>query len=110
MQNKIFFPIIVFILFCFPKSDFGQAPNLGIASNFALFTSVGAFNNTGATAVSGDVGTNVGAFNAFPPGVLMGQIHIADQVTAQAAINLNSAYKSLTNTSHQIIIRGIRNI
>lgn len=84
--------MIACMLLCLPQSNFGQAPNLGSASNFALFTAVGAFNNTGATIVIGDVGTHVGLFNAFPEGTLIGQIHVADPVSAQAAIDLNSAY------------------
>jgi len=76
---------------------FGQsAPNLGTASTFALFTSVGAFSNIGAaTTVTGDVGTNVGAFTAFPPGTLVGQKHVADPASAQAATDVASAYSYL---------------
>jgi hypothetical protein len=73
-----------------------QAPNLGATSDFALFTASGAFNNVGAsTVVTGDVGTNVGAFNAFPPGTLIGSRHIADAVSAQAATDVLTAYTYL---------------
>ncbi len=37
---------------------------MGAASSFALFTAVGAFGNSGATSVTGDIGTNSGAFNS----------------------------------------------
>ena len=80
-------------LLLMPIISFGQAPNLGIASSFVLFTSVGAFNNTEAlSVVTGDVGTNVGAFNAFPPGTLIGQIHVQDGISAQVAPAVASAY------------------
>ncbi|MBC7865293.1 MAG: DUF3494 domain-containing protein [Bacteroidia bacterium] len=74
-----------------------SAPNLGTASGFALFTAAGAFNNiSAATTVTGNVGTDVGAFNAFPPGTLVGQIHVADPASAQAATDVNVAYSNLS--------------
>lgn len=96
MQNKAICFMTVFTLLCLPQANFAQAPNLGTASTFAIFTAVGAFNNTGATIVTGDVGTHVGLFNAFPQGTLIGQIHVADPVSAQAAIDVNSAFSYLS--------------
>lgn len=104
MQNKAIFFITAFTLLCLPQSNFAQAPNLGTASTFALFTAVGAFNNTGATIVTGDVGTHVGLFNAFPEGTLIGQIHVADPVSAQAAIDVNSAYAYLIGLTCDSVI------
>jgi hypothetical protein len=97
MKSKIMFFIIGIVMLCYPKLNLGQVPNLGTASNFALFTAVGAFNNTGATTVIGDVGTNVGLFSAFPSGTLLGQIHVADLVSQQAAIDVNAAYSYLSS-------------
>ena len=74
---------------------FGQAPNLGTSGSFALFTAAGAFSNNGNSTVKGDIGTNVGAFTAFPPGTLVGQIHTADPISAQAAIDVGLAYSQL---------------
>lgn len=91
------FFIVTFTLLCYPILNFGQAPSLGTASGFALFTSVGAFNNVGATTVVGDVGTNIGVFSAFPPGTLNGQIYVADLVSAQAAVDLSTAYSYLSS-------------
>jgi hypothetical protein len=83
----------------------GQAPNLGATSDFALFTASGAFNNvSAATVVTGDVGTNVGAFNAFPPGILNGSIHVADVVTAQAATDVLTAYSYLDGLTCGLVI------
>ncbi len=48
-------------LLALPKTNFGQAPNLGTAANYALFTSVGSVTNSGITyltRVTGNVGTN----------------------------------------------------
>ena len=82
-----------------------QAPNLGATSDFVLFTAAGAFNNVGAsTVVTGDVGTNVGAFNAFPPGTLIGTRHIADAVSAQAATDVLTAYSYLDGLTCGLVL------
>ena len=67
-------------------------PNLGTTSTYALFTAIGAFNNTGATVVTGDIGTNAGIFSGFPPVTVIGVIHLADASTLQAANDVNTAY------------------
>ncbi len=87
-----------------PNLNFGQAPNLGAASSFVYFTADGAFNVTGASTVTGDVGNDVGDFIGFPPGTLLGNIHHADPVTAQAKIDLLAAYGYMsTITCGQVI-------
>lgn len=75
----------------FPKFNFGQTPYFGAASSFAVFSSAGAFANVGSTSVTGDVGNNAGAFTAFPPGILIGQIHNIDATSQQAADDLATA-------------------
>src|ERR1035437_4185890 len=97
MKNKNLLIIIAVALLYFPNINFGQAPTLGATSSFALFTATGAvFENTGtATYVTGDVGANVGAFNAFPPGTLVGQKHVVDPTSAQAATDVATAYSYL---------------
>lgn len=100
MKFKIFILIQALLMFLFPKQSIGQTPNLGTAINFTLFTATGAFNNGGVeTYVIGDVGTNVGAFNGFPPGTIIGQIHVADVVSAQAASDVLDAYASFSGLS-----------
>jgi len=85
-------------LFFMPTVHFGQAPDLGAAYNFVAFTAVGAFEVFGtSTVVTGDVGTNVGAFAGFPPGTLIGQIHVADEVSAAAAPDVLAAYAYLAS-------------
>ena len=97
----------VVTLLSYPQVNFGQAaPDLGAASSFALFTSVGAFNLSGPSDVSyvtGDVGTNAGAFYGFPPGTLIGQKHVADAVTAQAATDLATAYGYLSTLGGSVL-------
>jgi len=79
-----------------PGQSFAQAPALGSTSGFALFTSDGAFSNVGnATVVTGNVGNHVGQFTAFTPGTLIGQKHVADEVSTIAAIDVATAYSDL---------------
>lgn len=96
MYNKFQLIVIVSVLLFFPKINYSQVPNLGTASNFTLFTADGAFTNTGESNVTGDIGTNLGAFSGFPPGVLDGQICVADVTSSQAATDVITAYDFLT--------------
>ena len=54
--------------------------------------------------MTGDVGTNVGAFNAFPPGTLIGTRHIADAVSAQAATDVLTAYSYLDGLTCGLVL------
>ena len=85
-------------LLVFQSISFAQTPNLGTAANFALFTAVGAFTNTGASVVTGDIGTNSGALTGFPPGTVTGSIRLPASAEAiQAANDVIAAYNSLTS-------------
>ncbi len=68
---------------------------------YALFTANGAFTNTGASMVTGDIGTNVGAFGGFAPGgpgTVIGQIRLPGSPEAdQAATDVTAAYSSLSS-------------
>lgn len=97
MKKHLLFSAIIAVIPFFSKLSFGQAPDFADASGFAAFTSSGAFSNVGPSHVTGDVGNNGGAFTAFPPGVLVGQIHTIDAVSQQAAISLTSANTALVN-------------
>jgi len=88
--------MLYLMLLLTPSVSQAQGPNLGSTANFALFTAVGAFNNSGATIVNGDIGTNEGAFTGFPPGVVNGNIHVADPVSVQAAIDVTIAYGEIS--------------
>ncbi len=90
MKHNLFRLLFVCTLLYSPNIIFGQAPDLGASETFALFTASGAFNGDAATSVVGDIGTNVGAFT--PPGFLVGSIHVADPVSAQAAADVAIAY------------------
>ncbi len=62
MKHKLLCIIVAVVtLMFFSKVNSGQAPDLGTAANFALFTSVGAVTNSGIpylTKITGNVGTN----------------------------------------------------
>jgi len=94
-MTKIYISLVSFIaLYLLPTVMYAQtAPNLGAASGFAIFTGAGAITNTGTSIVTGDVGTNAGAYT--PPGILNGQSHVADATSAQAKIDLLAAYAAL---------------
>jgi len=88
--------VSIVILLFFPKVNLGQVPDLGAATGFALFTAVGAFDNDGATVVTGDIGTNDGAFSGFLPGIVDGQIHVTDLASSLAATDVDTAYTYLS--------------
>jgi hypothetical protein len=96
MKNKLLTLLTAVILFLITSVIFGQAPNLGTTSSFALFTAAGAFTNVGAeTYVTGDVGNFVGEFSAFPPGTLVGHKHWLDPTSFAAAGDVALAYAFL---------------
>ncbi len=98
MKSKLLLFISVFSLLFLPKVNFGQtAPRLGVTSDFALFTAVGAFGNTGTTFVTGDIGSNSAAVTGFPPGIAVGTIYNPPDATlSQAVIDVAIAYSDLT--------------
>lgn len=83
-------------LLSFPSKNFGQAPNLGTAANFVLFTSNGAVSNSGISHLTGHVGTNNGSSVFF--GNVDGVMHDQDGASGQAATDLLIAYNQLNAT------------
>jgi ice-binding like protein/type IX secretion system substrate protein len=94
MKKKLLV-IITIVTLLFPNVNFGQAPNLGTAAKFVLFTTNGAVTNTGISQVTGNVGTNNGSNTGF--GNVNGQMHSADVATAQCSADLLVAYDSLNS-------------
>ncbi|MEP7371812.1 MAG: ice-binding family protein [Chitinophagaceae bacterium] len=93
MKNHLLLISTVLSLLLFPAINFGQAPNLGTAGNFILFSTTGAVGNTGISQLTGNVGTNTGAITGF--GNVNGVMHNTDGATAQAAIDLQAAWEYL---------------
>lgn len=77
-------------------SAFAQvAPPLGQAAGFAVVGG-SAITNTGATSVTGNIGTSPGtAITGFPPGNLTGTLHSNDAVAQGAQTDVTTAYNVL---------------
>lgn len=94
MKNILHYIVVTVIaLTFFPEVNFGQAPNLGTAADFVLFTTNGAVTNTGWSHLTGHVGTNVGGSTGF--GNVDGVMHDQDPASAQAKLDLDAAYLEL---------------
>ena len=64
---------------------------LGSAGTFGIMAS-SAITSTGLTVVNGDAALQGSSMTGFPPGVVNGQIHIQDAISAQAQLDLLAAY------------------
>jgi hypothetical protein len=93
LKNKLLSIIGIVTLCTFPILLFGQAPSLGTAADFVLFSTDGAVSNSGISQVTGNVGTNNGSSTGF--GNVNGGMHDGDGVSAQAAADLLIAYNQL---------------
>jgi len=119
MKTKLLNTLTAVSLFLMPNVNFGQAPTLGTAANFVLFSSVGALSNTGLSQLTGNVGTNSGSSTTF--GNVNGGMHDNDLVSAQCSTDLLGAYNQLNNAvpayfpapllgNGQILIAGVYSI
>jgi Ice-binding-like/Secretion system C-terminal sorting domain len=96
MKNNMLFAIATAVaMLTFPPLNFGQAPNLGTAANFVLFTTTGAVGSTGISNITGNVGSGNGAITGFAG--LNGLIYNSDAVTTQATADLLVAYNELNS-------------
>jgi gliding motility-associated-like protein/uncharacterized repeat protein (TIGR01451 family) len=96
MKSNFLYFLTGLILLLLPNTNFSQAPTLGAAADFVLFTSVGAVGNTGISQVTGNVGTNSGAIGGF--GNVNGVMHTVDGASGTCAADLLSAYNQLNAT------------
>ncbi len=94
MKKQLQFGVAFTMLFSL--STLAQAPNLGTSANFVLFTSVGAITNTGASHLTGHVGSNSGSSTGF--GNVDGVMNNTNGVSALANADLNLAYIQLDET------------
>ncbi|MBC8124399.1 MAG: DUF3494 domain-containing protein [Candidatus Kapabacteria bacterium] len=85
------------------SSSAQTAPNLGTAKAYGAFSGAGAIESTGLTVVVGNIGTHVGAFTGFPPGVYTGEKHVADAATLKAKDDLTTAYNSMNDATNAAI-------
>lgn len=96
MKKNLLNVLIAVILFLIPNLNFGQVPNLGTTSNFALFTKTGALNNVGISNITGDIGSFDTSPLGFPGlGSVIGTIYaVTDPALTQASTDVIAAYGS----------------
>ena len=119
MKNTLLFIFLAFMLLSLPNVNFGQvAPTLGTTSKFALFTKAGAFDNTGASSVLGDIGSNDYTPTGFLSGAITGTIyHNGDLEAINAATDVGLLYTDLNQggttvgvlLGGQTLLPGVRN-
>lgn len=106
MKNLNFnwFSGITMILFLYPLQPLQAqcTPSLGTASNFAIFSSIGAISNVGVSSIEGNIGTNQGTVTGFETSSVSGTTYIADAITQQAAVDLATAYAGFSNMTPTI--------
>ena len=119
MKTQLLKVLTAIALISIPALNFAQAPPLGTAADFVLFSTVGAISNSGISQLTGNVGTNSGSVTGF--GNVNGVIHENDGASAQCAADLLIAYNQLNSTiptffpapllgNGQILIAGVYSI
>ncbi|MCF8296977.1 MAG: ice-binding family protein [Saprospiraceae bacterium] len=96
MKKELFY-LLTGLILLLPNMNFAQAPNLGAAANFVLFSSDGAITNSGISQLTGNVGTNNGSSTGF--GNVNGGMHDGDAASIQAAADLLIAYNQLNSAT-----------
>ena len=94
MKTKLLSLLTAVVLFL-PVAIFGQAPELGTAADFILFSTNGAVSNTGISQLTGNIGSNNGSATGF--GNVNGVMHDNDGASAQCAADLLIAYNQLNS-------------
>jgi len=83
---------------------------LGGASSLAILAG-SAITNTGATSVTGNMALSPGSsMGGFPPGILVGVIHINDEIATQAKLDLTAAYNDAAGRTSTDIVTLSGNI
>ncbi len=77
--------------------SFAQAPNLGSASSFVMFSSDGAVTNTGISHITGNVGTNNGSSTGF--GNVNGVMHDGDAASILCSSDLLLVYNEIVGST-----------
>ncbi|MFZ4520928.1 MAG: ice-binding family protein [Bacteroidales bacterium] len=95
MKTQLLKVITVVILLLTPAIMIAQAPPLGSAAGFVLFSGIGAVGNTGISQVTGNVGTNNGAITGF--GNVNGVMNTGNSATAECTADLIIAYNLLNS-------------
>ncbi|MDB5284888.1 MAG: hypothetical protein JWO06_3963 [Bacteroidota bacterium] len=97
MKIKILNTLSLVNLFLLPSIIYAQAPNLGTAANFVLFSRNGAVTNSGISHYTGNIGTNNGSSTGF--GNVDGVMHDGDTASINASAAVLTAYNQLNGTT-----------
>ncbi|HBG71593.1 MAG: hypothetical protein A2W93_08120 [Bacteroidetes bacterium GWF2_43_63] len=97
MKTLLSTVLATIIMMFLPFTNFAQAPVLGTAADFVLFSTDGAVSNSGISQITGNVGTNIGSNTAF--GNVNGQMHSQDLVTAQCSTDVQALYSELNSAT-----------
>ncbi len=100
MKTKLLKVLSAAILFLIPIVGFAQAPTLGEAANFVLFTTIGPVTNSGTpylTHLTGNVGTNTGSSTGF--GNIDGQMHDGGPTSASCTADIITLYGELSGAT-----------
>jgi len=119
MKTKLLHALTAVMLLLIPTLNFAQAPPLGTAAEFVLFSTNGALTNTGISLLTGNAGTNSGSIGGF--GNVNGVMNTANIASGQCATDLLIAYNQLNNTTAtsfpapllgngQILVAGVYSI
>ncbi|MBK6759671.1 MAG: DUF3494 domain-containing protein [Ignavibacteria bacterium] len=103
LHRRAAYLIACFVLFLTASTNAQVAPELGTAKAYGAFSGAGAIESTGLTVVVGNIGTNVGEFIGFPPGIYTGEKHVADAAALAAKNDLTTGYNLLNDAIHSII-------
>ena len=95
MKSQLCYWVATATVCFFTTFNFAQAPNLGTAAGFVLFTTSGAVTIGTSANLTGDVGTNDGAYTSAS--TVHGTIHIMDTQSGQCKTDIMSAYNAIIN-------------
>jgi trimeric autotransporter adhesin len=91
-------PLGVSTIQIFCESDCAPAAAvdvLGVISNFALYTNLGAVANTSTSGIDGNIGSNSGGISGYESSIVVGSYNNANTLSAQANIDIDNAYTAL---------------
>ena len=96
MKNLYRIPVCTIISLALSFNVSAQAPGLGMAARFEIYTTVGAITNTGISQITGEVGSQAGAVTNF--GNVNGTMQVPPNgITLQAVTDLNNALAQINS-------------
>jgi hypothetical protein len=97
---------LAIVTLLFASASASAQVDLGTAQDFGVLGG-STVTNTGATVVTGDLGVSPGtAITGFPPGLVVGTIHVADAVAIQAQADANAAFNQISGLASGVDLTG----